>query len=247
MQALVWKSWRESRMRFLGSLVLLSGLVIYCILTSSDFLSGYAIQHPDEPLTYSGYIWIALFDYFFQGLWIACAFVLGLGGLRREYATGEALYSLGLPVSRDRLLFVRGAVALAESISLALGPTMLIPVLSLIVGQSYSWQQAFGFALLLGIAGTVFLAIGIFLSTLFEGEFTAPIVGLCVVLMAFFAFKAKLLSRWSIFDVMNGARHINQQTHLLNGTAPWLGIGSSVAVAIILFGTSRWLIRSKDF
>ena len=56
-----------------------------------------------------------------------------------------------------------------------------------------------------------------------------------------------ILSAIVFFDVMNGARHIDPYTHLLNGTAPWPGICSSVTVAIVLFGASRWLIRSKDF
>lgn len=247
LRALLWKSWRESRVRFVCSLVLLVTLVIYIVLTSPDFLSGYAIQHPNEPLAYTGYIWTSLFDYFFQGFWIAAAFVLGLGGLGREKSTGEALYTLGLPVSRTRILLVRSFVAAFESVFLALFPVLLIPILSQVVGRFYPWQQALGLALLLCTAGMVFVGTGVLLSAIFEGELTAPIVGLCTISIVFFAVKAKSLHRWSIFDVMNGARYIDPYTHLLQGTGPWVGLCSCLAIAALLFWLAGLSTYAKDF
>lgn len=246
-QALLWKSWRESRVRFACSLALMIALVAYFVLTSSDFLSGYAVQHPDEPLTYSAYIWTSLFDYFFQGLWVAAAFVLGLGGLGKEKTTGEALYTLGLPVSRTHGLLVRSFVALVESASLAVIPALLIPMLSAVTSNAYPWQQALGFASLLALAGTVFVGLGLLMSAIFEGELTPSIVGFCLITCLFFASKAKVVHRWSLFDVMNGSQYIDPYTHLLNGTAPWLGLSISVVLAASLLCASGWLTRKKDF
>lgn len=62
---------------------------------------------------------------------------------------------------------VRAALLLAESVGLALIPVILIPVLSALVGRSYSLLLALGFGLLMGIAGQVFISFGFLLSTVF--------------------------------------------------------------------------------
>lgn len=59
--------------------------------------------------------------------WILSAFLLGLGGMRREGATGTALFTLALPVKRMSLVQVRAALLLGESVGLALIPVILIP------------------------------------------------------------------------------------------------------------------------
>jgi ABC-2 type transport system permease protein len=189
---------------------------------------------------------VSLFDWYLQGLWIACAFILGLGGVWRERATGVATFTLSLPVTRKRLVLTRAAVAIVQAFVIALVPCLLIPMFSAMTGYHYPVAQSFGFALLLATGGLVFVGLSILLSSLFDGEYTAFVFGLCAIATTFFVFKARSLHRWSIFDLMSGARHIDPSTHLLN-SVPWLGLSISVLISALLVITSVQITHSRDF
>jgi hypothetical protein len=102
--AVLWKAWQESRSRFLTALALLVSVVIYAVVTGPDYLDRYNSAFPDKPELYSAYVWGGLFHYALQGLWILAAFIITLGGLRREKATGVAFFMLGLPVNPSALV-----------------------------------------------------------------------------------------------------------------------------------------------
>lgn len=245
-RALVWKAWRESRSRYFTALGLLSILVGYTVLSGPQFLEGIALNHPDEPLTYSGYIWVSLIDFYLQGFWIACAFILGLGGVWRERATGVAAFTLSLPVTRKRLALTRAAVAMVEAFVIALLSCLLIPLFSAMNGYRYPLAQSFTFGFLLAVGGLVFVCFSLLLSSLFEGEYTAFVLGICSIAIAFFAFKARSIHRWSIFDMMSGARHVDPNTHLLR-SLPWAGLSISLLISFLLLSTSIEIIRSRNF
>ncbi len=196
--AVLWKAWQESRSRFFSALALLASVVIYAVVTRRD--------RTGRPELYSVYIWGGLFHYTLQGLWVLAAFIITLGGLRREKATGAALYSLGLPVTRLRLFFIRAALACAEAFALGLVSAFLIPIVSPFVGESYPFGQALAFGALTSAAGLVIVAAGLLLSEMFEGEFTATAVGLCALTIIFLSYKAETLSGWNVFDVMSAPR-----------------------------------------
>ncbi len=244
--ALVWKAWQESRGRFFSALVLLVSLVVYAVVTSPGFLVRYNAHFPDKPLVYSAYVWTGLFHYALQGLWVLAAFIVALGGLGREKATGVALFTLGLPVTRLHLFLVRAAVAWAESIVLGLVSALLIPILSSFVGESYPCAQALAFGALMSAAGLVILAFGLLLSEIFEGEFTAPVVGLCTLTAIFLSYKAHTLRGWNVFDVMSATTCINPTTQLLTGGVPWLGLAICLLVSFGLLFTAGVTIRTRN-
>ena len=246
LRALLWKAWRESRSRYFASLGVLVILVGYTVLSGPLFLEGITINHPDEPLAYSGYIWVSLFNFYLQGLWIACAFVLGLGGLWRERSTGVATFTLSLPVSRKRLMLTRAAIAIVEAFVIALGPCLLIPLFSAMNGYRYPLAQSFTFGFLLAVGGLVFVCFSFLLSSLFDGEYTAFVLGICAIATSFFAFKARSIHRWSIFDLMSGARHVDPNTLLLN-SLPWAGLGISLLISVLLLSASIQITRSRNF
>lgn len=246
-RALLWKAARESRGRFWISLVFLLALVSYVVLTGPAFVAGYARIHPEESLTYSEYVWQALFNYYFQGCWIAAVLTVGFGGLLRERATGVAALTLGLPLSRRAVVASQVVVGVGEAVALAMIPVMAIPLLSRAVGIVYPLSQAMGFGFLLLSAGLVFFCYGVLLSAIFENELTAPILGFITVSAAFMAMKASTVHRFSIFDVMNGARSINPVTHFIERALPWPGIILSIAVAITLLLTAARILRRRDF
>lgn len=237
--ALLWKAWQESRGRFFSALVLLASVVIYAVVTFHGRTSVL-------PPVYSVYIWSGLFHYALQGLWALAALVITLGGLRREKATGAASFSLGLPVTRLRLFLIRGALACAEAIALAFLPALLIPILSSFVGESYPLNQALAFGALMSAAGLVIVALGLLLSEIFEGEFTAAATGLCALTTIFLSYKAETLTGWNVFDVMSATSNVDQTTRLLNGSAPWPGLTVCLLVAFGLIFIAGVTIRIRD-
>jgi hypothetical protein len=108
-------------------------LVIYAVFTGPGYLSRHNTHFPDKPLIHSVYVWSGLFHYALQGLWTLAAFVLALGGLAREKATGVGLFTLGLPVKRSHLFLIRAATAWVEAIVLGMTAALLIPTLSVFV------------------------------------------------------------------------------------------------------------------
>jgi len=246
-RSVLWKAWRESRARFFCALVLLTSLVTYAVLTSPGFLARYNTHFPDKPLLYSVYVWTGLFHYALEGLWVLAALVLALGGLAREKATGVALFSLALPVGRLNLFLIRAAMASAESIVLGLASALLIPALSALVGEAYPFSQALGFGAWMGGAGLVILAFGLLISEIFEGEFTAPVVGLCSLTVIFLGYRGHTLRGWNVFDVMSATASIDPQTQLLTGPFHWLDLGACVLFSIVLLFTAGAVVKTRDF
>jgi hypothetical protein len=217
--------------------VLLESLVIYAVLISSGFIARYNARFPDKPLLYSAYVWTGLFHRALQGLWILAALVVALGSLAREKATGVALFSLALPVRRLHFFLIRAAMAWAESIVLGLAAALLIPALSLLVGQGV-WMS---------VAGFVILAFGLLLSEIFEGEFTAPVVGLCSLTAILVGYQGHTLRGWNVFDVMSASASIDPKTQLLTGTFPWLGLTICFLVSSVLIFITGAVIQARDF
>jgi ABC-2 type transport system permease protein len=244
--AIFWKAWQESRSRFLSALVLLASIVIYAVIMGPGDVARQHYFHPGRPYFYSTYIWDGLFHYALQVLWIWAAFVIALGGLRREKATGAALFSLGLPVTRMRLFLSRSALACAEAIVLGLVSALLIPIVSFFVGESYPVGQALAFGALMSAGGLVIVAIGLLLSEMFEGEFTAAAVGLCALTTIVLSYKAETLSGWNVFDVMSATSNVDHTTRLLNGSAPWLGLTVCLLISIILVIAAGVMVRARD-
>lgn len=246
-QALLWKGWQESRARFFCALALLVALVIYAVLTGPGFLARYNVRFPDKPLAYSVYIWSGLFHYALQGLWILAVLILTLGGLAREKAMGTALFSLALPVKRLHFFLIRTAIASMEAMALGLFASLLLPVLSRFVGESYPFPQALAFGALMSVGGLVLLSLGLLLAELFESEFTAPVVGLCGLTAVFLGYKSHTLRGWNVFDVMSAAASIDPKTQLLAGTFHWPGLTICLFFSAILLLTTAAVVKARDF
>jgi hypothetical protein len=198
-------------------------------------------------LLYSAYVWTGLFHYALQGLWVLAAFILTLGGLAREKATSSALFTLGLPVTRLRFFLIRAAVAWAQAIVLGLISAALIPILSSFVGESYPMPQALAFGALMTTGGFVILAFGLLMSEIFEGEFTAPVAGLCALTAIFLCYKAHTLPGWNVFDVMSASTSIDPTTQLLTGPIPWPGLALCLLIASSLIVAAASVIRARNF
>src|ERR1700730_6442311 len=130
MVMLLYKSWRESRVRFLLSAVALAVICASFVFFRVDASSGIG----DEPLSYPVYIWRNTYKGYLRELFMILTILLGLGGLARERDHRTVGFTLALPVSRWRLLATRTFVGLAQVVLLAAVPAVVLPVVSPLSG-----------------------------------------------------------------------------------------------------------------
>lgn len=252
-----YKSWLETRWRFLIGLVLLlcsaaATVFVYPqvmklmpLLPAID-LGGELGQRIKESaeLTrdYRGYVWSQWFQKNLPHLWTLFAVMLGTGGLLSQASGGAALFTLSLPVSRNRLLIVRGAAGLGELLLLAVIPSLLILLLSPAIGQTYRLGDALIHSACLFFAGAVFFSLTFFLSTVFSDLWRPLLIGVSVaIVLALCEQASRDLSRYGIFRVMGA------EVYFRAGELPWLGLlASAAASAAMLYGATISLAR-HDF
>jgi hypothetical protein len=191
---------------------------------------------------YRGYVWSQWLRQSMSNLITIFAVLLGTGGLLSQASGGGALFTLSLPVSRDRLLAVRAITGLAELLLMAAAPPLVLMVLSPAVGKSYGLADALAHGFCLFVAGGVFFSLTFFMSTVFTDIWrpalvacaVAAVLGLCEPFIP-------VVARFSVFRVMTG------QDYFYTRHLPWFGlIASTVASAAMLYGAARNIAR-QDF
>jgi hypothetical protein len=252
-----YKSWLETRSRFLIGLALLMCSAAATVLTYPKVLELLKTMPPVETggeigrrireaaelaQQYRGYVWSQWFGQNLIQLWTIFAVILGTGGLLSQASGGGALFTLSLPVSRRRHLAVRGGIGLAERCALALVPSLLVPLLSPGIGQSYSVGDALAHALCLFVAGSVFFSLAFLLSTVFGDVWRPLLIALCAAaVLAIGEQFVGTLSDYGVIATMSGEHYFRA------GALPWAGLLLSAAVsAALLYGSSVNLAR-RDF
>src|SRR5581483_6324842 len=152
-----YKSWLETRWRFLIGLGVLMCSAFATVLAyprvahllplvpaidTTTAIGRQIKEAADLAREYRGYIWSQWFRQNMPQMWVVFAALLGTGGLLSEGSRGTALFTLSLPASRSRLLGIRAAAALGELLLLAVLPSLLVPLLSPGVGESYGLVEA---------------------------------------------------------------------------------------------------------
>jgi len=99
----------------------------------------------------------------------------------------------------------------------------------------------------MGATGLVIVTFGLLLSEMFEGEFTAPVVGLCTLTAVFLGYRGHALHGWNVFDVMSATTSIDSKTQLLTGTFHWLGLVICLLISLILLLVAGAVIKIRDF
>jgi hypothetical protein len=252
-----YKSWLETRWRFLIGLVILMLSVVGTVLAyprvekllpmvpafDDGTLVGQRLKAIAElSRTYGGYIWAQWARQNMVQMLSLFAALLGTGGLLSQGAGGGGLFTLSLPVSRERLLGVRAATGLAELGVLALLPSLLLPVLSPAVGQSFGIGAALAHGVCAFVAAAVLFSATSLLSTVFT-DIWRPALIVCVVAAALGIVEPFFgaVARYSLFGIMDG------ETYFRGNGLPWLGLlASAAASAGMLFAASRNLAR-QDF
>jgi len=252
-----YKSWLETRWRFVIGLVLLMFSAASTVFTYPEvikLLSG--MPNPDlggalgrrvgETLAlardYRGYVWSQWFRQNLIQMWGIFAVLLGTGGLVSQASGGGAIFTLSLPASRNRLLGVRAATGLAELLVLAIVPPLLVPAFSGAIGERYAVSDALVHGACMFIAGTMFFSLAFLLSTVFTDVWRPALIVFCVaVALGLSDLVLRDLPLFSVVRLMSG------ETYFRTGSWPWPGLFASMVVSsALLYGASRNIAR-RDF
>ncbi len=232
-----YKAWLETRMRFCIALVLCVGLCSELIISLPRSGSG-SVDLVGLHGVHSALVFV----------WTLGVTLLMMGGLLSERAGGSSSFTLSLPVSRFHLMAVRTLVGAIESIGLAAAPWVAMLILAGHNGEPrrYLTQAGLHILLLLG-GGSVLLTMTLLLSTLIEGEYTAPTASLGIIILLAYTFSGNDLVAYSPFAFMTGLRYFNRRDGALSGPVPWIPALYFLAAAACLFAVSVTIIRRRDF
>lgn len=240
-----YKSWLETRWRFLIGFALLVMMACSAVITypqvqrllpaAQPFLRGVdstsvvgrqVLRAIDAEGTYRGYVWWQWIQDNLSKTWALLAILLGTGGVLAQSRGGAAMFTLSLPVSRTELLRTRAATALAELLVLALVPSLLPPLMSPLIGQHYSLVDALVHALCVFVGGTVFFSLATLLSTTFN-DLWRPVLLACLIAGALFISEPVLLggAPYGIVGAMTG------ESYFRTGALPWPGLLVSVGAS----------------
>jgi ABC-2 type transport system permease protein len=249
-----YKSWMETRWRFLIGLVIVICSACATVSMWPRFVELLPLASTVDPggeigrrikesvevqRQYRGYVWSQWFGQSLTNLWTLFAVLLGTGGL---LSGGSALFTLSMPASRNRLIGVRTAAGLGELLVLALVPAMVIPLLSPSVGESYRVSDALVHGMCLFIAGAAFFSLAVLLSTVFTDLWRPLLLTLTLALLLALCEQVfRELSPFGIFRVMSA------EVYFRTGHLPWLGLLATVAAsAAMLYGAAVNIAR-RDF
>ena len=249
-----YKCWLETRWRFLIGLAVLAcsaaGVVLFwpklmglLPLASSIDVGGEIGRRIKESVEvsreYRGYIWSQWFGEKATELGTLAAVVLGVGGL---LSRPSALFTLSLPISRNRLFATRAAAGIAELLVLSLVPSLFIPMLSPAVGKSYGIGDAMVHSVCLFIGAGVFFSLALLLSTVFTDLWRPLLIALlAAVALGLSEQLVRDLHGYGLFRVMRA------EAYFRKGELPWQGLlACAAASAAMLYGAAINLAR-RDF
>src|SRR5258706_568323 len=171
---------------------------------------------------------------------------LGMGGIVRERAIGTSSLTLSLPVSRARLLGIRIGMGIFEAIALGVVPWTTIFLVSFLARMPILISQVGFYVLLLLGGGLAYFAMAVLVSSLVEGEYTAPAVAFGLVLLTAIVFDA-WLRPFNLWRLVTGDFYIDRHTYLLSGHFPWLGTLASLSAAALMLLASVNVIQRREF
>lgn len=246
-----YKSWLETRWRFLIGLALLlcsaaGGVMAWpqvqkllpMVPSNLDGEIGRRVREAAElARSFHGYIWSNWFRQNLSHLVTLFAALLGTAGLLSN--SRGALYTLSLPLSRRRLLGVRAATGLAELFVLAIVPSLLLPLLAPAVGAGYSIADALIHGFCAFIAASLFFGLAFLLSTVFDDPWRPLLIALAAAFL--FLVVDQISSAFSVFRVMSG------ESWFRSGQMPWGGLLATASLAALLCGSAVVNFARRDY
>jgi ABC-2 type transport system permease protein len=233
-----YKGWLETRSRFLTCLIVLTGFCAVFIHYTQAYL------RPEWREDFHRLMLVA--HQYLVIIWIISVVLLGMGGLVREKASGSSSLTLSLPVSRAHLLGVRVAIGVLEAITLGVVPWVAIFLVSSAGGMPIQFQQVRFYVLLLVSGGLVYFAMAVLISSLVEGEFTAPAVAFGLVFLATNLFDLWLRD-FNLWRFVSGDFYLDRNTYLFAVTFPWKDTIAWLAVAAVMLIASVKILHEREF
>ena len=232
-----YKAWLETRSRFLVSLI---GMVA---------LPSYWVFHEDGLGIRLDWYYRTLHNGhgLLSAMWVLAVILLMMGGLLREKAAGTASFTLALPVSRAHLMRVRILFGLAEAMALIIIPWGVMFLVAIATGKANSVSQAFFSVILLAGGGLVFFAIALLVSSLVEGEYTAPALCFGILFMDIVALEDGPVRTLSPWNFIVGTEYFDRASQQLAGPVPWGHFSVNVLVAVLLIAISIRAIQRTEF
>jgi ABC-2 type transport system permease protein len=242
-----YKAWRESRLRFIVSVV---SLATACLLIVA--YQKAELAQAQELVTYAEYVWVWTYRGGVKNLFILLVPLLGLGGLLRERAYGTVAFTLALPVTRLQLVRTRAAMGLVQMGVLALLPAVLIPTISPLVHQSYPFSQAIRFSLLWIDCGTVLIAMAFLLSSLLGGEFSAMVATYVGLFSYIYVSRSPVLRSYAFIDlwrIMGGYEmpYFRSDSYQLTGSLPWGMLSGIALLSLTTLVLAVYIVQRRDF
>jgi ABC-2 type transport system permease protein len=235
-----YKAWLETRTRFLISLIAITLLAaVYIWRQDLDALPTSGMPYYYFVLA-GGHRIIAM-------LWSIAIMFLMMGGLVREKAAGASSFTLALPVTRTRLMWTRIVFGLVQCAILGLVPWTVMFVIACTVGEPLAIAQAATYVTVMFGAGVTFFAVAVLTASLFEGEYTAPLVAFGTLIAIAIGLNDPPLRTYSPWFMLLGANLAQRRTNMLAGAIPWPIIGAYAAIAAILLFVSVKLIERREF
>ncbi len=250
-----YKSWLDTRWRFLiglGLLVCSAGSIVMTYPTVMRLMPlvpsvdvggelGRRIREAaDLSREYRGYVWSQGIRQNLVQLGTLFAVLLGTGGMLS--ARHGALFTLSLPVSRQRLIAVRAATGLGELLTITVASLLVIPLLSPAVGESYSLGNVVVHGLCFFAASAAFFSLALLLSTVFD-DLWRPL-GLSLAIAVALAGLDMFLRDFSssfVYGLMSG------ETYFRTGALPWAGLFTSAAASIAMLYGASLNLSQRDF
>lgn len=245
---LLYKSWLETRFRFLCGLLLVLTTVSHTILRAPHTLRLVEQQMPWEHMLFAQYVWLTIYNGSLLAAWIVLAVLLSNRGLRKEQSSRVAAFTLSLPVRKGSILQAQSFVTLVELVALGLVPAFLVPWLSFLACLTFPMTQALRYAALLVCTGVVFHGWSLLLAQLTGSESASLTISLSSI-GAFFllAKRIRALDSLDIFDTMSGADFLDRHTFVLHGSLPWATFATTLALLLGMVWLSIFVIERHDF
>jgi len=232
-----YKAWLETRSRFLIALLGMTALGAWRMwdLNQMVLSSAYAPYYYFNFRSVHNLLNLML---------IVAITLLFMGGLLQEKASGPALFTLGLPVSRARLMGARVAVGMLESAALLAIPWTAICITEILTSPIRPGSLALFYALITAAGGALVAGVSLLAASLIEGAYTAPTAVMGIMLL-----WANAPKSWAVvfpFDFMGGQASLDH-SNMLSGPWPWGHAAAFLAAAAVLVWISVKVIERKDF
>lgn len=249
-----YKSWLDTRWRFLLGLAL---LVIMACSNVFDYVEvekllptigggsiggkgriGQAIAEALEvQQTYRGFVW---YNWFAQGLTFPLFAALVGSGTPLARSGRGLLFTLALPAARSEWLDARVGVGLGQLLAFAVIPSLVYPLLSSVIGQQYGLGDALVHSACVFVAASVFFTLAVLLSTVFD-DVWRPLLIACLAGLVLSFGESAVPTLPGLFAVMSA------ESYFYGGSLPWSGLLVSVVVSTALLYAARANIARREF